>query len=767
MSKPQAIRKEVKMADGQVITLETGLLAKQADGSVVLRCGNCVLLATVVSAKDARDGVDFMPLSVDYLEKFSSAGRFPGGFLKRETRPSDYEVLISRLVDRALRPLFPDDYHSETQMIIQMISSDENVAPDALAGFAASAALAVSDIPFGGPISEVRVARIDGEYKINPPRPSLANADIDLIVSGTIDTLNMVEGEMSEVSEQEMLDAIKLAQEAIKQQCQAQLDFAAEVGATEKREYSHEESDEELAAKIHELFYQKIYDVAAQASDKSERSEKFAAFIDEYIEELGEEPEENLELVKRYYKKTMKKAVRDMVLDTKQRLDGRQLDEVRPIWNEIDYLPSTHGSSVFTRGETQALATVTLGTKMDEQMVDRVLDQGSERFLLHYNFPPFSTGEARFLRSSSRREIGHGNLAMRALKGVLPSAEDCPYTIRVTSEVLESNGSSSMATVCSGSMALMDAGVQVKSGVSGIAMGMISDPEKGKYAILSDILGDEDHLGDMDFKVAGTKDGITACQMDIKVDGLTFEVLEEALLQAKEGRAHILGEMNKSISEARSDYKDFVPRMHQMLIDKDYIGAVIGKGGEVIQKIQAETGTTISIEEDEEAGKGIVQIAGVNPDNLQKAIDWVTGIITEPEVGETYEGKVVESLGFGVLVEIMPGSKGLLHVSEWAYSKTENIEDEVKVGETVTVKLLDVDKRNGKLKLSRRALLEKPEGWVDRPPRDDRRGGRRDDRRGGGRDDRRGGFRRDDRRDDRRGGGRDSRDRDNRSSDNN
>lgn len=748
MTKPQAIRKEITMPDGSIITLETGLLAKQADGSVVVRSGNCMLLATIVASKDAREGLDFLPLSCDYLERFASAGKFPGGFLKRETRPSDYEVLVARLVDRALRPLFPDDFHAETQVIIQMISSDANVAPDALAGLAASSAISVSNIPFAGPISEVRVARIDGVMRVNPPRPELANADIDLIISGSIDTLNMVEGEMKEVSEAEMLEAIALGHEAIKIQCQAQLDLAEMVGATEKREYNHEEHDAELEAKIHDLFYQKAYDIAAAQSDKQERSEKFASLIDDYIESLGEEPEENIGLVKKYYKKAMKKAVRNMVLETRQRLDGRKLDEVRPIWSIADYLPSVHGSSVFTRGETQALATVTLGNKMDQQLIDRAMDKGSERFLLHYNFPPFSTGEARFLRSSSRREIGHGNLALRALRGVLPNAEECPYTIRVTSEVLESNGSSSMATVCSGSMALMDAGVPVSGGVSGIAMGLISDSETGKYAILSDILGDEDHLGDMDFKVAGTINGITACQMDIKVDGLTFELLTEALNQAREGRHHILNEMNKEISEPRADYKDFVPRMIQMEIPKDYIGAVIGKGGEVIQKMQLETDTVITIDEDAEKGIGIVQIAGVDPANIQKAIDWITGIITEPEVGEAYEGTVMESLGFGVLVEIMPGSKGLLHISEWAYEKTEDLDKEVKVGDKLMVKLLDVDKRTGKLKLSRRALLEKPEGWVERPPRDrNDRGPRRDDRRGGGRDDRRGGGDRDRRRD--------------------
>lgn len=751
MTKPQAIRKEITMQDGSVITLETGVLAKQANGSVVLRQGNCMLLATVVANKDAREGIDFLPLSVDYLEKFSSAGRYPGGFLKRETRPSDYEILISRLVDRALRPLFPSDFHAETQVIISLISSDENVASDALAGLAASAAIAVSDIPFAGPISEVRVARIDGEYIVNPPKPQIPSADIDLIISGTAETLNMVEGEMNEVSEAEMLEAIKIGHEAIKVQCNAQKELAEMVGAQEKREYSHEENDEELEKKIHDLFYDKLYEAAQQNRDKKSRSEKFAELIDGYIESLGEEPEENVDLVKKYYKKAMKSAVRNMVLETKNRLDGRELTEIRPIWCETDYLPSVHGSSVFTRGETQALATVTLGTKMDEQLVDRATEQGSDKFLLHYTFPPFSVGEARFLRGASRREIGHGNLALRALKKVLPSQEECPYTIRVTSDVLESNGSSSMATVCSGSMALMDAGVAIKGAVSGIAMGLISDAETGSYAILSDILGDEDHLGDMDFKVAGTKDGITACQMDIKVDGLTFELLEEALMQAHEGRMHILGEMSKTITQARSDFKEFVPRIHQMEVDKDYIGAIIGKGGEVIQKIQAETETTISI--DEEDGKGIVQIASANPTNMQQAIDWITGIITEPDEGATYTGTVAEMLGFGALIEILPGKKGLLHISEWAYTKTDNLEDLIKVGDEIEVKLIEIDKRSGKYKLSRRALLEKPEGWVDRPPRqrDDRRGGRdgrgrdgrgRDDRRGGGRDrDNRGGSR--------------------------
>lgn len=744
MTKPQAIRKEISMPDGSTITLETGQLAKQADGSVLLRTGKCMLLATIVASKDAREGVDFLPLSCDYLEKFSSAGRFPGGFLKRETRPSDYEVLIARLVDRALRPLFPSDFHAETQVIISLISADPTVAPDALAGLAASAAISVSDIPFAGPVSEVRVARINGEFMVNPSRTLQEQADIDLIVSGTEETLNMVEGEMSEVSEQEMLEAIKVAHDAIKIQCRAQKELAELVGATEKREYNHEDNDEALEKEVYDKFYKDLYDIAGQQLDKKERSEKFDELIDSYIESLGEEPEEDVNLIKKYFNKTKKAAVRNMVLDERKRLDGRKLNEVRPIWCEADFLPSVHGSSVFTRGETQALATVTLGTKLDEQMVDRAMVQGSERFLLHYTFPPFSTGEARFLRSASRREIGHGNLAMRALKQVIPSQEECPYTIRVTSDVLESNGSSSMATVCSGSMALMDAGVKVKSAVSGIAMGLISDAETGKYAVLSDILGDEDHLGDMDFKVTGTPKGITACQMDIKVEGLTFELLEEALLQAKEGRDHILQEMNKTISEPRADYKDFVPRMHQMEVDKDYIGAIIGKGGEVIQKIQAETDTVVSIEEAE--GKGIVQIAGVDPENMQKAIDWITGIITEPEVGETYEGTVVESLGFGVLVEILPGSKGLLHISEWAYDKTEDLDKEVKVGDTVKVKLLEVDQRSGKLRLSRRALLEKPEGWVDRPPkpRGDRRGGDRRDNRGRDRD--RGGDRRDNRR---------------------
>ena len=616
-----------------------------------------------------------------------------------------------------------------------------------MAGLAASAAIAVSDIPFAGPISEVRVARINGEFKINPPRPEILEADIDLIVSGTIDTLNMVEGEMSEVSEKEMLEAIKLAHEAIKIQCQAQIELGEMAGAQEKRTYDHETNDEELEKKIYDHFFDTLYKAAQEHKDKKSRSEKFASIIDEYIESLGEEPEEDISLVKRYYKATMKAAVRNMMLETRIRLDGRELNQIRPIWCEADYLPTVHGSSVFTRGETQALATVTLGTKMDEQMVDRATEKGSDRFLLHYTFPPYSVGEARFLRGASRREIGHGNLALRALKKVLPSTEECPYTIRITSDVLESNGSSSMATVCSGSMALMDAGINIKSGVSGIAMGLISDAETGKYCILSDILGDEDHLGDMDFKITGTKDGITACQMDIKVEGLTFELLEEALMQAKEGRLHILGEMNKTISAPRPDFKDFVPRIHQMEVEKDYIGAIIGKGGEVIQKIQAETETTISI--DEEDGKGIVQIASANPTNMEKAIEWITGIITEPDEGATYEGTVAEMLGFGALIEILPGKKGLLHISEWAYTKTDNLEDLISVGDKIEVKLIEIDKRSGKYKLSRRALLEKPEGWVPPPPR--QRNDRRDGR--GGRDNRG----RDNRGRDNRGGGRDDR----------
>lgn len=747
MTKPQAIRKEITMPDGSVITLETGVLAKQASGSVVVRYGDSMLLATVVANKDAREGIDFLPLSVDYLEKFSSSGRYPGGFLKRETRPSDYEILISRLIDRALRPLFPSDFRAETQVIISLISHDPNVASDALAGLAASAALAVSDIPFAGPISEVRVARINGEFKINPPKPEIPEADIDLIVSGTIDTLNMVEGEMSEVSEAEMLEAIKLAHEAIKIQCQAQIELGEMVGSQEKRTYDHVASDEDLEKKIYDHFYDTLYKAAQENKDKKSRSETFSAILDEYIVSLGEEPEEDISLVKRYYKDTMKAAVRNMMLETRIRVDGRQLDEIRPIWCEPDYLPSVHGSSVFTRGETQALATVTLGTKMDEQMVDRATEKGSDKFLLHYTFPPYSVGEARFLRGASRREIGHGNLALRALKKVLPPSEECPYTIRITSDVLESNGSSSMATVCSGSMALMDAGINIKGGVSGIAMGLISDAETGKYCILSDILGDEDHLGDMDFKITGTKDGITACQMDIKVEGLTFELLEEALMQARAGRLHILGEMNKTISAPRPDFKDFVPRIHQMEVEKDYIGAIIGKGGEVIQKIQAETETTISI--DEEDGKGIVQIASANPTNMQKAIEWITGIITEPDEGATYEGVVAEMLGFGALIEILPGKKGLLHISEWAYTKTDNLEDLISVGDKIDVKLIEIDKRSGKYKLSRRALLEKPEGWVPPPPRPRNDRDRRDSR-GGGRDNR-GGR-------DSRGGSRDRRD---------
>lgn len=746
MNKPQVISKSIDMGDGMTITIETGKLAKQADGSVVLTCGNAMLLATVVSAKEARDGVDFMPLSVDYLEKFSAAGKFPGGFFKRESRPSDYEVLISRLVDRALRPLFPDDYHAETQVIISLISADDNVAPDALAGLAASAAIAITDIPFAGPISEVRVARIDGKFVVNPLLPDIAKADIDLIVSGTIDTLNMVEGEMNEVSEAEMLEGIQLAHEAIKKQCQLQLDLAEAVGKKEPRVYNHETNDEALEAKIKDHFYQDLYDIAKLGSDKNTRTEKFTELLDQYIESLGEEPEEDIALVKKYFNKAKKAAVRDMVLNEKIRLDGRALNEIRPIWCETDYLKSVHGSAIFTRGETQALASVTLGTKLDEQMVDGVMFEGYNKFLLHYNFPPFSTGEARFLRSTSRREVGHGNLAMRALKKVLPSPEDCPYTIRVVSDVLESNGSSSMATVCSGSMALMDTGIPIKAPVSGIAMGLISDAKTGKYAVLSDILGDEDHLGDMDFKVTGTSKGITACQMDIKVDGLTFELLEEALLQAKEGRLHILNIMNETISEPRADYKDFVPRMTKMTIKKDFIGAVIGSGGKVIQEIQEKTGTTITI--DEVNGQGVVEISGKNMDAMQKAITWVEGIIAEPKAGEVFKAKVQSVLPFGALMEFLPTKVGLLHVSEIAWEKTENVEDVLSEGDELEVKLIEVEERTGKFKLSRKALLEKPEGYVERPPRprndrDSRGGGFNRDRGGdrGGRNDR-GGNRR-------------------------
>ena len=702
----QAIIQTMTLPDGREISMETGRLAKQADGSVVVKMGSTMLLATIVSVKEAKEDVDFLPLMVDYREKFSSIGRFPGGFLKRESKPSDAEVLISRLVDRALRPLFPDDYHADTILQISLISAEENVLPDALACLAASAAVAVSDIPFNGPTSEVRVARLNGSWVINPNLDVLADADIDLMVAGTMDSIVMVEGEMKEVSEEEMLQAIEEAHKTIKAQCQAQLDLAAKVGKA-KREYEHERKDEELKEKIQAFAYDKCYAIAKEGiNDKHLRSDKFKAVKEAFIAELGEEEAaEKAYLLGQYFGKVQKEAVRDCVLNENVRLDGRDMNQVRAIWSEIDYLPGAHGSSIFTRGETQSLTSVTLGSKMDEQRIDGAVIVDSDKFILHYNFPSFSTGEARPNRGPGRREVGHGNLAMRALKPMVPTGEENPYTIRVVSDILESNGSSSMATVCAGSLALMDAGVKMKKAVSGIAMGLISKGDK--YAVLSDILGDEDHLGDMDFKVTGTKDGITACQMDIKISGLSFQVIGEALKQAREGRMHILGEMNKTIESPRDDYKANAPRIVQMSIPKEMIGAVIGPGGKIIQTIQEETGAEIVLEEID--GKGVIDIVSNNRESSDAAIARIKAITAVPEVGETYEGKVKSIVPFGAFVEVLPGQDGLLHVSEIAHHRVENVADELKEGEMVKVKLVAIDPKTKKFKLSRKVLLPKPE----------------------------------------------------------
>ncbi|HAA21612.1 MAG TPA: polyribonucleotide nucleotidyltransferase [Cytophagales bacterium] len=703
-----AVSKSFQLQDGREISIETGKLARQADGSVVIRMGNTMLLATVVSKKEHLEGADFLPLSVDYQEKFASAGRIPGGFLKREGKLSDYEVLVCRLVDRALRPMFPDDYHADTQVNIQLISADKDEQPDALAALAASSALAVSDIPFNGPISEVRVARIEGEFVVNPPRSATETADLELIVAATMENVIMVEGEMKEVSEEDMLEGIKVAHEAIKVQCQAQIELAELVGSTEKREYSHEVHDEDLKKRIQDELYDKVYEVVARkVADKKERSSAISAVFDEWVEALGEEPEEDLDLAKMYFKGIHKKAARNMTLAERVRLDGRQLDEVRPIAVEADFLPMAHGSSLFTRGETQSLTTVTLGTKLDEQMIDSALKQGTNKFILHYNFPGFSTGEVKPNRGPGRREVGHGNLAMRALKQVIPADEDNPYTIRVVSDILESNGSSSMATVCAGSMALMDAGVPTSGAVSGIAMGMISDAETGNFAVLSDILGDEDHLGDMDFKVAGTAKGLTATQMDIKVDGLSYEVLSQALEQSKRGRMHILDKMNEGISSPRNDLKEHAPRSVVVKIEKDMIGAVIGPGGKIVQEIQKETNTTVVIEETET--HGTVNIFAVNKTDMDNAVNRVKAIASMPEVGETYTGKVKSIMPFGAFIEFMPNRDGLLHISEIKWERVETMEGVMKVGEEVTVKLIDIDKKTGKYRLSRKALLPRPE----------------------------------------------------------
>lgn len=705
--KPSVISKTCKLPDGREITIETGKLARQADGSVVLKMGKTMLLATVVSAQEGKEGADFLPLSVDYQEKFASTGKIPGGFLKRESKLSDYEILISRLVDRAIRPLFPDDYHAETQVMLYLISGDHSAMPDALAAFAASAALSITDIPFQGPISEVRVARIDGKFVINPSLEDKKRADIDLMVGASIENILMVEGEMKEVSEDDMVEALKVAHEAIKVQCALQIELTKELGKTEKRVYNHEEKDEALRTEIHAKFYDTLYATAKRLiANKKERSEAFSKPLKEYIESLPEDTTINKDLVKRYYKEVLKKASRDLSLNDGLRLDGRKPREIRQIWSEVDYLPSAHGSAIFTRGETQSLTTVTLGTKLDEQMIDGAMIDGYNKFILHYNFPGFSTGEVKPNRGPGRREVGHGNLAFRALKQVLPEDEKNPYTIRVVSDILESNGSSSMATVCAGALALMDAGVPVKGPVSGIAMGMISDSTTGKYAILSDILGDEDHLGDMDFKVTGTEKGITACQMDLKVDGLTYEVLREALLQAKEGRLHILNEIKKTLSEARPDLKPHTPRAETIIIEKEMIGAVIGPGGKVVQDIQNTTGATVVIEEVN--NKGIVNVFATNKDVMEAALRRIRGIVAVPEVGQVYDGKVKSIMPFGAFVEFMPGKDGLLHISEIKWERLENMEGVLEVGEEVKVKLIEVDKKTGKFRLSRKVLIPRP-----------------------------------------------------------
>ncbi|MBM3401529.1 MAG: polyribonucleotide nucleotidyltransferase [Bacteroidetes bacterium] len=700
-----AIKKTFDIGDGRMIEIETGKLAKQADGAVVVRMGDTMLLATVVSPVGAKPGTDFLPLSVDYQEKYASTGRIPGGFLRREARLSDYEVLISRLVDRALRPMFPEDYHADVQVMISLVSADKNIMPDCLAGLAASAALAVSDIPFNGPISEVRVAKIDGKLVINPYLSDLENATIDLLVAGTAHDIVMVEGEGNEISEEEMVEAIKFAHKAIIVQVEAQKELALLVGKTEKRIYSHETNDPDLKEKVFAATYDKVYAIAKSKSSKHERNDKFSEVINEFILELGEGVDDaTIYLSKKYFHDVQYDAIRNLILDEGIRLDGRDSRTVRPIWSEVGYLPSAHGSSIFTRGETQSLTTVTLGAKSDEQLIDGAFFNGYQKFLLHYNFPAFSTGEARPNRGTGRREIGHGNLAMRSLKKVLPGDEN-PYTIRVVSDILESNGSSSMATVCAGTLALMDAGIKINSPVSGIAMGLITDEKTGKYAILTDILGDEDHLGDMDFKVTGTEKGIVACQMDLKINGLKWEVLIAALKQANDARIHILNEMKKTIAAPREDYKPHAPRIVTLKIDKEFIGVVIGPGGKIIQEMQRETGATIAIEEKDNLG--IVQIFADNKEAIENAVRRIKAIASKPEVGEIYEGKVKTIMPFGAFVEIMPGKDGLLHISEIDWKRYESMDGVLNVGDIVQVKLLEVDKQ-GKLKLSRKALIPRP-----------------------------------------------------------
>ena len=735
------ITKTISLPDGRTISIETGKVAKQADGSAVVRMGNTVLLATVCAAKDAVPGTDFMPLQVDYREQYSAAGRFPGGFTKREGKPGDNEILTSRLVDRVLRPLFPSNYHAEVYVNVMLLSADGVDQPDALAGLAASSAMACSDIPFDFYISEVRVARVNGEYVVNPTFEQMKEADMDIMVGATKDNIMMVEGEMDEVTEQDLIQALKVAHEAIKPMCTIQEELAKELGKDVKREYDHEVNDEDLRKQMNDELYQPVYDVTKQALAKQERHDAFDKIVTDFLEKYdaentekltAEELEEKHGMAARYYDDVLRDAMRRCILDEGKRLDGRKTDEIRPIWCEVSSLPMPHGSAIFTRGETQSLSTCTLGTKLDEKMVDDVLDKSYMRFLLHYNFPPFSTGEAKAQRGVGRREIGHGHLAWRGLKGQIPA--DYPYTVRVVSQILESNGSSSMATVCAGTLALMDAGVPLKKPVSGIAMGLIKNPGEEKYAILSDILGDEDHLGDMDFKTTGTKDGLTATQMDIKCDGLSFEILEKALMQAKAGREHILGKLTETIAEPRPELKPQVPRIVQIEIPKEFIGAVIGPGGKIIQQMQEDTGTTITI--DEVDGKGKVQVSAPDKASIDAALSKIRAIVAVPEVGEIYEGTVRSVMPYGCFVEIMPGKDGLLHISEIDWKRLETVEEAgIKEGDKMRVKLLDIDPKTGKYKLSRRVLMEKPEGYVererrprgDRPERGERRG-RRDDR---------------------------------------
>ena len=733
------ITKTVQLPDGRTISIETGKVAKQTDGSVVLRMGNTVLLATVCAAKDAVPGTDFMPLQVDYREQYAAAGRFPGGFTKREGKAGDNEILTSRLVDRVLRPLFPSNYHAEVFVNVMLLSADGVDQPDALAGFAASAAMAVSDIPFECPISEVRVARINGEYVINPTFEQMEDADMDIMVGASAENIMMVEGEMKEVSEQDMIGALKAAMDAIKPMCELQTALSKELDKDIKRTYDHEINDEELRKQITDELYQPVYDITKQALPKQERHDAFDKIIADFLEKYdathtdlsADELEEKHAEAARYYDDVLRDAMRRCILDEGKRLDGRKTDEIRPIWCEVSPLPMPHGSAIFTRGETQSLSTCTLGTKLDEKLIDDVLDKSYQRFLLHYNFPPFCTGEAKAQRGVGRREIGHGHLAWRGLKGQIPA--EFPYTVRLVSQILESNGSSSMATVCAGTLALMDAGVPMKKPVSGIAMGLIKNSGEDKYAILSDILGDEDHLGDMDFKTTGTKDGLTATQMDIKCDGLSFEIIEEALMQAKAGREHILGKLTETIAEPRAELKPQVPRIEQFDIPKEFIGAVIGPGGKIIQQMQEETGATITI--DEVDGKGTVQVSAPNKESIDAAIAKIKSIVAIPEVGEVYDGTVRSIMPYGCFVEIMPGKDGLLHISEIDWKRLESVEEAgIKEGDKIQVKLLDIDPKTGKYKLSHRVLMPKPEGYVERERRPRRESGDRGDRRQGGND---------------------------------